>query len=133
MKAYKDENGTVRLFRPMMNLNRFHTSMQRIQLPVWMNMIDQINDILRNLLFFVNASQSFDKEEFLKCMKEFLKVESRWVPTSREASLYLRPTAISTQVGDTCFDVRVSSWCPYHTRVALGFDVAAYVGSCHAA
>ena len=58
--------------------------------------------------FLSKTPQSFDKEELLKCMEEFVKLESRWVPTSREESLYLRPTAISTQVGYTWLDERVN-------------------------
>jgi len=34
MKAYKDNNGNVRLFRPTMNMKRFQKSAQRIMLPV---------------------------------------------------------------------------------------------------
>jgi branched-subunit amino acid aminotransferase/4-amino-4-deoxychorismate lyase len=34
MKAYVDENGKVRLFRPDMNMKRMNRSMQRLMLPV---------------------------------------------------------------------------------------------------
>jgi branched-chain amino acid aminotransferase len=34
LKAYKDKNGRVRLFRPDMNMNRFKLSSKRLTLPV---------------------------------------------------------------------------------------------------
>lgn len=40
---------------------------------------------------------SFDKGELLECIKEFVKLEERWIPSERGYSLYLRPTAIATQ------------------------------------
>jgi branched-chain amino acid aminotransferase len=73
MKAYKDSNGKIRLFRPAMNMARLLKSSQRLALP------------------------SFDKQQLLQCIKEFLKVEERWIPDKRGYSLYLRPTAIGTQ------------------------------------
>eukprot|EP01130_Rhizamoeba_saxonica_P013429 TRINITY_DN5734_c0_g1_i4.p1 TRINITY_DN5734_c0_g1~~TRINITY_DN5734_c0_g1_i4.p1 ORF type:complete len:384 (+),score=79.39 TRINITY_DN5734_c0_g1_i4:39-1190(+) len=72
MKAYKDEKGRVRLFRPMKNIERLQTSSQRLALP------------------------SFDGDEFLECMKELLRVDSDWVPTEKGYSLYIRPTFIAT-------------------------------------
>ena len=42
--------------------------------------------------------QTFDKEQLLECIKEFVRVESKWIPTERGYSLYLRPTMIGTQV-----------------------------------
>jgi branched-subunit amino acid aminotransferase/4-amino-4-deoxychorismate lyase len=34
MKAYKDKNGKIRLFRPDMNMARMNRSTERIALPV---------------------------------------------------------------------------------------------------
>jgi branched-chain amino acid aminotransferase len=73
MKAYKDKSGSIRLFRPDMNMERFHKSCQRLMLP------------------------EFDQKELLQIIKEFCKVESNWIPSERGYSLYLRPTAIATQ------------------------------------
>ena len=42
MKAYRDENGKVTLFRPDMNMKRMNTSASRLALPV-------INSLERNL------------------------------------------------------------------------------------
>lgn len=55
MKAYKDANGQLRLFRPRMNLARFNESAARIALP------------------------SFDSEELLKLIAEFVQLEERFI------------------------------------------------------
>ena len=55
MKAYKDDHGRVRLFRPDMNLDRFNASAARIGLP------------------------GFDGNELLKLMAKFVEVESRFI------------------------------------------------------
>lgn len=73
MKAYKCKNGYLRLFRPMKNMERLATSMECVSLP------------------------ALEGHEFLKCIEEFIRVESRWVPDKANTSLYLRPTAISTE------------------------------------
>ncbi|KAF9377207.1 branched-chain-amino-acid aminotransferase [Podila verticillata] len=73
MKAYKDKDGKTRLFRPDMNMKRFNRSANRIALP------------------------SFENDELVKCISEFLKVDDRWIPEGRGYSLYLRPTMIGTQ------------------------------------
>lgn len=73
MKAYKDEQGRIRLFRPDMNMARFLRSCKRLMLP------------------------EFDTKELLQCIKEFVKADSSWIPKERGYSLYIRPTAISTQ------------------------------------
>ncbi|KAI9193384.1 aminotransferase [Polychytrium aggregatum] len=73
MKAYKDKEGKIRLFRPDMNMNRLLRSCKRLTLP------------------------AFDKDELLKCIKALLKVDSKWIPGERGYSLYIRPTAIATQ------------------------------------
>ena len=74
MKAYKDKNGQVRLFRPDMNMNRLDSSMQRLSMP------------------------PLDKEGFLNCIKKLVKLDSKWVPSEEGYSLYIRPTAVGTTV-----------------------------------
>lgn len=73
MKAYIDEAGKIRLFRPEENMKRLNNSAARIRLP------------------------TFDEAAFLKCLKEFVKVDKEWIPRGKGYSLYLRPTLISTQ------------------------------------
>ena len=72
MKAFRDAEGNVRLFRPMENCKRLAKSAERMYLPVP------------------------DPEELFKCIEELLKVEEHWVPKERGYSLYIRPTMIGT-------------------------------------
>ena len=76
MKAYKDKQGLIRLFRPDMNMKRLGKSCKRLALP------------------------SFDQKELVECIKELVKVDQRWIPQERGYSLYIRPTVIATQVFD---------------------------------
>lgn len=73
MKAYKDGNGRIRLFRPEENMQRFHDSAVRLAMP------------------------GFDKFQLLEMIKQWLKVEQTWIPDKPGYSLYIRPTMIATQ------------------------------------
>ncbi|KAJ3342141.1 branched-chain-amino-acid aminotransferase [Gonapodya sp. JEL0774] len=73
LKAYKDTDGTIRLFRPDMNMKRLHKSAQRIALP------------------------AFDREELLECIKKLVRIDKGWIPDKKGYSLYIRPTIIGTQ------------------------------------
>lgn len=73
MKAYKDKNGKVRLFRPDMNMARLNKSAARIALP------------------------TFEPAEFAQLISKLVNLDSRFIPDQRGYSLYLRPTMIGTQ------------------------------------
>jgi len=73
MKAYRDNAGEVRLFRPDKNMARMNSSSARIALP------------------------SFNGEAMTELMKKFVKLDERFIPNKRGYSLYLRPTMIGTQ------------------------------------
>ncbi|EKJ69067.1 hypothetical protein NXS19_013731 [Fusarium pseudograminearum] len=73
MKAYKDKNGKVRLFRPDMNMARLNKSAARIALP------------------------TFEPAEFAQLISKLVNLDSRFIPDKRGYSLYLRPTMIGTQ------------------------------------
>jgi branched-chain amino acid aminotransferase len=73
MKAYKDAQGNVRLFRPDMNMDRFAASCDVLALPV------------------------VPQNELLGALKKLVKLEQRWIPAQHGYSLYLRPTMIGTQ------------------------------------
>ncbi|KAK3672298.1 branched-chain-amino-acid transaminase bat2 [Recurvomyces mirabilis] len=73
MKAYKDKNGHVRLFRPDKNMARLNRSVARIALP------------------------TFDGPKMIDLIKEFCRLESRFIPQTKGYSLYLRPNMIGTQ------------------------------------
>lgn len=72
MKAYRDKEDKIRLFRPNKNMERMNRSAERIVLP------------------------TFDGEEFIKLVEEFLRVDQEFVPRGDGYSLYLRPTIIGT-------------------------------------
>jgi len=72
MKAYLDDHDQIRMFRPNKNMERMNSSLKRLHMP------------------------TFNGEEWIKCMKELLKVEKSWIPKGVGYSLYIRPTAIST-------------------------------------
>ena len=73
MKAYKDSAGHIRLFRPMMNMERLAKSASRLALP------------------------AFDKGGLLECVEELVKLDHSWIPQEKGYSLYIRPTMIATQ------------------------------------
>ena len=67
MKAHKNINGDISLFRPYENAKRFNHSNKRMCIP-------EINEEL-----FVNA------------IKELLGIDYQWVPENIDHSLYIRP------------------------------------------
>ncbi|QKX56334.1 uncharacterized protein TRUGW13939_03435 [Talaromyces rugulosus] len=73
MKAYKDKEGRIRLFRPNKNMERLNQSAARIALP------------------------TFDGDAFTKLIAEFVKKDGSFIPNEKGYSLYLRPTLIGTQ------------------------------------
>jgi branched-chain amino acid aminotransferase len=75
MKAYRDDSGGIRLFRPDRNMARFNKSAARVALP------------------------NFNPDALLSLISTFVRLEERFVPKKRGYSLYLRPTMISTNAG----------------------------------
>jgi len=72
MKAYKDADGEIRLFRPDLNMERMNNSMERLSLP------------------------TFDGDAMTECLKELIRIDADWIPQGEGYSLYIRPTGIST-------------------------------------
>lgn len=73
MKAYKDENGQVFLFRPDENFKRINKSAARLAIP------------------------EFPKEYFFNGLKELLKLDDAWIKPGKGNSLYIRPFVIATE------------------------------------
>ncbi|MES1911092.1 MAG: hypothetical protein MHM6MM_003579 [Cercozoa sp. M6MM] len=73
LKAYRDDNGHLRLFRPIENAKRMRSSMERLMLP------------------------SFEEKEWVKLVHKLVAADSKFVPHKEGYSMYLRPTGISTQ------------------------------------
>jgi branched-chain amino acid aminotransferase len=81
MKAYKDENGEVALFRPLENFKRLNKSAIRMAMP------------------------EIPEELFMTGLMELIKLDSAWVPSSETGSLYIRPFLIAT---DEAIGVKIS-------------------------
>jgi branched-chain amino acid aminotransferase len=75
MKAYRQPDGGVALFRPEANAKRFARSAKRLALP------------------------EMPEELFLETVNALVSQESGWVPNKSGESLYLRPFLIATEVG----------------------------------
>ncbi|KAI9452412.1 branched-chain amino acid aminotransferase II [Lactarius psammicola] len=73
MKAYLGPDGTPRLFRPQLNMERMARSAERVALP------------------------PFDADALLILIKRLVAIEARWIPRARGCSLYIRPTLIGTR------------------------------------
>ncbi len=75
LKAYRRPDGKINLFRPWENAHRFNRSAERM------------------------AMATMDPEEHVQAMVELVSRVHEWVPAQEEASLYIRPTMIGTDVG----------------------------------
>ncbi|KAI1797705.1 branched-chain amino acid aminotransferase II [Ganoderma leucocontextum] len=73
LKAYRDPNGKVTLFRPDMNMKRMNTSAERVALPM------------------------FNGDAVIELMKQLIRLDKHWIPEQPGYSLYIRPTMIGTQ------------------------------------
>lgn len=67
MKAYKDESGSVWLFRPLENFKRLNKSAKRMAMP------------------------ELPESYFMDGLTTLLQVDSDWIPQSAGSSLYIRP------------------------------------------
>lgn len=87
MKAYKrllpedndavpESSNEIRLFRPLKNMERLASSMQRLSMPGY----------------------EFDPHELIDCIATFVRLEEAFIPTSTTPgyALYIRPTVIAT-------------------------------------
>lgn len=72
MKAYKQVNGNVALFRPEQNFQRMNDSSERMCIP------------------------TVDIDFILYALKELIKVDRDWIPTKEGHSLYIRPFIFAT-------------------------------------
>ena len=73
MKAYKDDNGKVFLFRPDQNFKRINKSSARLAIP------------------------EFPESFFFEGLTELLKLDSAWIKSGIGNSLYIRPFVIATE------------------------------------
>jgi branched-chain amino acid aminotransferase len=73
LKAYRGKDDQIFLFRPYENIKRMNASAERLCMP------------------------KVDPELFMDALKKLLLIEKDWIPRTRGASLYIRPTMIATE------------------------------------
>ncbi len=73
MKAYKDKDGQVFLFRPEKNFERINKSAKRLAIP------------------------EITKEIFLDGLKALADIDRDWIPYGEGMSLYIRPVVFATE------------------------------------
>lgn len=73
MKAFKSEDGTIRLFRPEENMKRLNVSLERLCMP------------------------RIDEQLALDGLMQLVQIEKDWIPTLAGTSLYIRPFVIATE------------------------------------
>jgi branched-chain amino acid aminotransferase len=72
IKAYKDREGNAYIFRPQDNYRRFNVSAERMQMP------------------------AVPEEIFMEGMRQLIALDSNWIPTKEDHSLYIRPFMFSS-------------------------------------
>lgn len=75
MKAFKDDEGKVHLFRPEQNFERINKSAERLAIP------------------------TFPKHLFFESLETLLRLDYDWVKPGQGNSLYIRPFVIATEEG----------------------------------
>ena len=73
MKAYKDDDGKIFLFRPDQNFKRINKSAARLAIP------------------------EFPEDYFFKGLETLLKIDSDWIKPGVGNSMYIRPFVIATE------------------------------------
>jgi branched-chain amino acid aminotransferase len=75
MKAYRDDNDSIWLFRPDQNYIRFNKSAVRLAMP-------EVPEFV-----------------FMEGLKELIRIDEKWVKKGKGNTLYIRPFLIGTGVG----------------------------------
>jgi len=74
LKAYRTPDGGVTMFRPEANARRFRASAERM------------------------AMAQLPERLFIDSLHEIIKIDQDWIPSGEDASLYLRPFMIASEV-----------------------------------
>lgn len=99
MKAYKDKNGDVFLFRPMDNCKRLNISAKRM------------------------CIAEVPEDYFMDGLKALVTLDKEWIPTAEGSSLYIRPFIFATGTG-----VHASPSDEYKFIIALSPSSAYFAG-----
>lgn len=81
LKAFRDDNGNICVFRPAKHSARLNKSLERMCMP------------------------PVSEEMFTQGIHALLEVDQEWIPTSEGASLYIRPVVFATE---SRFGVKIS-------------------------
>ena len=73
MKAFRQPDGGVSLFRPGSNIKRFNFSARRMSMP------------------------EVPEDVFLQALMEMIKLDHGWVPSNKDGALYIRPFMFATE------------------------------------
>ena len=73
MKAFRQKDGAVSMFRPGENIKRFNLSAQRMGMP------------------------EMPEDTFFQALVELLKLDINWVPSHADSALYIRPFMFATE------------------------------------
>ncbi len=98
LKAYKQPDGSISLFRPDANAARFAKSAKRMALP------------------------EVPEDFFVECVKELVKADKNWVPGKPGEALYIRPFMIATEVAIGVHASKQASFIIIATPVGAYFD-----------
>lgn len=72
LKAYKNAEGKITMFRPYDNFKRMNRSAERLCMP------------------------TIDVDKMVEWLKELILVDEEWIPTAPGTALYIRPTMVAT-------------------------------------
>ncbi|WP_220628080.1 branched-chain amino acid aminotransferase [Confluentibacter sediminis] len=75
MKAYKDSDNNIFLFRPLENFKRLNISSKRLAIP------------------------ELPEDYFMEGLKTLLRIDADWIPTKEGSSLYIRPFIFASGQG----------------------------------
>ncbi|MBN1547406.1 MAG: branched-chain amino acid aminotransferase [Syntrophaceae bacterium] len=73
MKAYRGEDGSIYLYRPYENAKRMNVSARRM------------------------CMAELDEDFFVEAVKQLVLIDRDWIPKTKGASMYIRPTMIATE------------------------------------
>jgi len=98
VKAFKNPEGKVQIFRPYENFKRFNISAERMEMP------------------------KIPEEIFIGGMKQLVKLDENWIPAKQDHALYIRPLmfGIDEMIGvrpgeEYKFIIILSPTGPYHS------------------
>lgn len=73
MKAFRQENGAIHIFRPDRHHSRLNKSLDRMSMP------------------------QIPKDLFMAAIEELVRLDQQWIPRNKDISLYIRPFVIATE------------------------------------